>query len=297
MNARGERLADIENRLAMPIDSEERRELNRERDYLRYEFIGSGTELQAIETARRIQEFRATEFENRRVVPAEYQEGPFAGTLPEQESQDVRLVRAAYQGGQYVENKYDAESDYGKFVHDMFDEMVQNSNSWTVSAIQLGNTVLMSDAIGEVDAQLSKPLAYGLWAWQVRPGGEWDHKQQILDQTPGETTYTPMPGGRGNISHDVWSNIHYGYVGTHANFSARELRIGADVVDLAIHHTTDPGDDLAIRIGIELRQMYPPDQLRLEHIHRAIEEHRDELAATGKIGPHLYDGGDRPNLR
>ncbi|HEX6354176.1 hypothetical protein [Actinophytocola sp.] len=58
-NTRGERLADIEARLDRPVDSEERRELTRERDYLRYELTGLVTELRTIETAQQTQEFRA----------------------------------------------------------------------------------------------------------------------------------------------------------------------------------------------------------------------------------------------
>jgi hypothetical protein len=57
---------------------------------------------------------------------------------------------------------------------------------------------------------LGKPVAYALWAEKVRRGGDWDHKSDILERTAGDNTYTPLPGGKGNICYDLWSNIHYG---------------------------------------------------------------------------------------
>jgi hypothetical protein len=74
-------------------------------------------------------------------------------------------------------------------------------------------------------------------------------------------------------------------VGTEASLSPAELRGGADAADLAAHGQTDPGDDVAVRIGIELRQQYSPDQVRPEHVNQAIERHRAELEQTGMIGP------------
>lgn len=102
--------------------------------------------------------------------------------------------------------------------------------------------------------------------------------------TTGDNTFTPLPSG-GNIRYDAWSNIHYGYVGVEAGFTPGELRMCADAADLAVHWQTDPGDDVAVRMGIELRQQYSPDQLRPEHILQSIESHRTELEQTGMIGP------------
>lgn len=56
---RTNRLTEVLERLETPIDSEERRALTRERDYLRHEITGLATDMQVIETARRMREFRA----------------------------------------------------------------------------------------------------------------------------------------------------------------------------------------------------------------------------------------------
>lgn len=168
--------------------------------------------------------------------------------------------------------------EYGRIQQFMFDEMVRNSGSFAVDTIQVNNAIPLPP---------NKAAAYAAWAALVRPGGVWDHKSRILDQTAGDNLYTPLPGGNGNIRYDAWSNIHYGYVGTEAGFNQLELRKGADAADLIGRGTTDPGDDVAVRIGIELRQQYTPDQLRPEHVQQAIERHRGELESTGVIAPKL----------
>jgi hypothetical protein len=165
--------------------------------------------------------------------------------------------------------------EYGRIQQFIFDEMVRNSGS--VLGMQVNNAIPLP---------ANKALAYAEWVALVRPDGPWDHKGRILDQTEGTNLYTPMPGG-GNIRYDLWSNLHYGYVGREAGFTEVELRAGANAADLIGQDRTDPGDDVAVRIGTELRAQYAPDQLRPEHIQQAIERHRPELEQTGMIGPRL----------
>jgi hypothetical protein len=76
-------------------------------------------------------------------------------------------------------------------------------------------------------------------------------------------------------------------VGVEAGFSDFEPRKGADFADLVGRGETDPGDDVAVRIGIELRRRYSPDRLRPEHINEAIERYRPELEQHGVIEPVL----------
>ncbi|GAB1509876.1 WXG100-like domain-containing protein [Actinophytocola sp. KF-1] len=171
-----------------------------------------------------------------------------------------------------------APGEYDRIRDFMFDEMVRNSTSPTVAAMKMNNENPTGD-------EATKAAALTQWAWQVRPGGDWDHKNDILNRTAGWNTFTPLPGGDGNIRYDVWSNIHYGYVGREAGFTPGELRGGADLADYVTQDRPDPGDDVAVRIGMELRDQYPPGRLRPEHITQAIEQHRAELAQHGMIGP------------
>lgn len=75
-----------------------------------------------------------------------------------------------------------------------------------------------------------RQVAMLIWASKVRQGGDWDHKPKIAMQFP-----TTSPFGKrffhvhGNRQYyyDIWSNIHYGYVGMAAGFGRDALLDGA----------------------------------------------------------------------
>ena len=104
--------------------------------------------------------------------------------------------------------------------------MLNNYSSKQVGFIQ---TALKSS--------LTVPYAYAAWYELVQYGGKWDHKNAINDELPlGKQTpftgtradwfahtpkatgpYCPAPDGWYN--YDIWSNIHYGFIGLRAGFS------------------------------------------------------------------------------
>ncbi len=57
----------------------------------------------------------------------------------------------------------------------------------------------------------------------------------------------------------------------------------ADLISTLSEPRTSPADDVAVRVGIELRESYSPEELRPEHVPRAIEDNIDELKATGAV--------------
>ncbi len=111
--------------------------------------------------------------------------------------------------------------------------------------------------------------AMSVWGAQVRPGGPWDHKPiltQMLGLEKANDYYFPI---RGDTEHeyyyDIWSNIHYGYVGSAAGFDPDTLQWGAALGD-GIAGFNDLGDVLSVQIGIDLWNQYglrlTPEQLR-----------------------------------
>jgi len=96
--------------------------------------------------------------------------------------------------------------------------------------------------------------------------------------------FTPMPTGD-KVRYDIWSNIHYGYVGTDVGFSSDILDKGADLADLAGQDRTDPGDQIAVEIGIDLRRRYSPNQLSPSVIYDAVMGRYDDLRDAGIIRP------------
>jgi hypothetical protein len=129
-----------------------------------------------------------------------------------------------------------------------------------------------------VDMQLSyHSAALIAWAMKVRQNGEWDHKPKIAalfhPRSPGGLQHWHLYGST-LYFYDVWSNIHYGYVGRAAGFSASTLldgagleQMGSDLARLnrparsagvsGLRAWDDPHDRAAITIGMDLYRRRP----------------------------------------
>jgi hypothetical protein len=73
-------------------------------------------------------------------------------------------------------------------------------------------------------ALAKKAEAYALWAERVGQNRSWDHKPKIKANFGGDVRHKQ---GRHEYFYDIWSNIHYGYVGMAAGFSEQALLDGA----------------------------------------------------------------------
>lgn len=126
-----------------------------------------------------------------------------------------------------------------------------------------------------VEMQISyRTAALITWALKVRQNGDWDHKPRIA-----ASFHPRVAAGNqhwhlyGNVLYyyEVWSNLHYGYVGTAAGFSETVLldgagleQIGSDLTRLNIPAKSPsisglrawdaPADREAITIGIRLHR-------------------------------------------
>lgn len=188
-------------------------------------------------------------------------------------------------------------------------EMIRNARSRATSEIQRHNAMAGRDCHREylamphlqrffVGGQFlescqqmtvnGKMLALIQWAYQVRENGPWDHKPYIkknfrqADTSAGEQHWHHLNGWV--YYFDIWSNIHYGYVGRACGFSASELLDGAGLEQIGsnivagkhfFRHPSSPGvkglrrfdapsDRLSIDIGIKL---YPRDPTVAEVLH------------------------------
>lgn len=221
-------------------------------------------------------------------------------SLAEQEKAGKELGNLTKSGTALIGLPYDAwraDKEYDSLVNYIHKEMVDNSRSPELDQIKEKNQSL-----------LTTPRANKLWYDQVAADQPWDHKPKIrelygMSERPmysydgDRDSWSPMPVGPsdrppGMISYQVWSNIHYGYVGKEAGFSETWLKLGAnladvhsvgDAVTVAGFRPVDPGDEVAIGIGLELRREYSPEQLRPEHINAAIMRHYGDLVKYGKI--------------
>ncbi|MBT2786385.1 MULTISPECIES: polymorphic toxin type 44 domain-containing protein [unclassified Halomonas] len=137
----------------------------------------------------------------------------------------------------------------------------------------------------------ARRAALASWAWLTMPGGVWDHKQYFdprVDpergrqfETSGETTRRHHHKYQGyEYFYDIWSNIHYGYVGRYIGFSEDALLDGAGLAQFAsdvaefkmpenrsntngegFRRFDDDTDYLSVRLGISMFERFTPQQL------------------------------------
>lgn len=125
-----------------------------------------------------------------------------------------------------------------------------------------GNQEILNAKIRQEGA--AKAEAFARWFIQVRQGGPWDHKP-LLQKMYANMPMPPRPFGdlgkayhfpvRGDMFHeyyhDIWSNIHYGFVGARCGIDEATLQSGA-ASGLPGAGDNDAGDVLSVKIGIDL---------------------------------------------
>jgi hypothetical protein len=157
---------------------------------------------------------------------------------------------------------------------------------------------LSAEACVQAQATASQ-AALIAWALLVRTHGRWDHKDIIKKRFTrnGEDQVHHLyiaPGGGGkeyDVYYDVWSNIHYGYVGLACGFSTSVLLNGAGLEQIRTDFIgalkggslpsrkgtqagpqdfDDPRDSAAIRIGFDLYHSFPTHVTAEELLNRVV---------------------------
>lgn len=194
-------------------------------------------------------------------------------------------------------NECSAEKEYTKYFNDL-----KNKNIF-VQGIML-QSMTYADFY---QIELSKRLAgLSIWTDAVYEGHMWDHKPKIaaLFQTNGNSTpyYHKYKGYE--YFYDIWSNIHYGYVGRVCKFSADTLLDGAGAAQLIIdalkpgktvtdrsavngqgwRKYDDSTDNISVRIGIQLHQEFPnPKNITTQILMDRIEKSQLPIKKGSKI--------------
>jgi hypothetical protein len=111
----------------------------------------------------------------------------------------------------YDENSRDSQDDDVTHIRNLLD--FEQDRCWFIFCAPVGP----EEALGRTTAALTE------WAMLVCSNCEWDHKPLIRNLVgasleDNDTLYVNVPGTPYRLNHEIWSNIHYGYVGTHAGF-------------------------------------------------------------------------------
>jgi hypothetical protein len=124
-----------------------------------------------------------------------------------------------------------------------------------------------------------KTAAYTIWAERVGPGRPWDHKPILAERLRKQNIFRRgwQRYGDNDYFYDIWSNIHYGYVGVACGFSPDELLGGAGLAQAG----SDIGRDLA-------RRRFPRVQHHPENGNwaNALDDIPDHISI--KLGVALY---------
>lgn len=164
----------------------------------------------------------------------------------------------------------------------------------------------------EAAAAGQKAAAYGLWAERVAPGRPWDHKRLLRTKFPGQPHPHWHKYGDFDYFYDIWSNIHYGYVGVALGFGADELINGAGLAQamddfvngrpLKNHpqngtwpaSSDDVPDQISIRLGTDLYLEVKPHSLTLGILLERIVAVPEPWGEGGDIAkePHTAIGCD-----
>lgn len=181
----------------------------------------------------------------------------------------------------------------------MHAEMIKNANRNVVSRMrQMNRPWNWTDFLGfEQAAEVLE--AYYVWYEFVKTGGPWDHKKKIRD-TFGK--HACDFASRTLYQYDIWSNIHYGYIGLAAGFEEWDLKAGAGIAQIKVGLKNmpegywkrrweeigdadiaaaldDPLDQEAIKVGFYLWQAYGSN-LTLDQFIDAVRRHAEKMATT-----------------
>ncbi|POD81373.1 hypothetical protein BKM17_01775 [Pseudomonas syringae group genomosp. 3] len=151
-----------------------------------------------------------------------------------------------------------------------------------------------------------------IWAEKVGQNREWDHKPKILKEFNNDTRHKQ---GRYAYYYDIWSNIHYGYIGMAAGFSESVLLDGAGLEQIAsetlgkikrpfksdwpapsdgingLRAWDDAPDRISIGIGVSLHRRFPNGGIQADEIMKDVLQ--VSKSSWGK-GVELHSCFDKP---
>jgi hypothetical protein len=120
-----------------------------------------------------------------------------------------------------------------------------------------------------VTAAEMRAAAFALFYSVERTGGIWDHKETI---GPVWGQINRLGDSSDTYFYDIWSNIHFGYVGHAAAFSMNSLYIGSGIQNFLDHFRGDENADTgSAKEGFDLYR--PGRTVTIEDVLRVVARH------------------------
>ncbi len=203
-------------------------------------------------------------------------------------------TKKTQQIGQKCPHTVDGAIEVAKYI---VDEIKRNVKSDTAKSIQellvRWKSPQWYDAMGGSNPAKLYTSALGLWGLKVAPGMDWDHKPLIAEDSTlkslavkrrlrAEEKSSPQSTRHFHkyknydYYYDVWSNIHYGYLGMVVGFDEDTLLDGSDLQQLLNSNTqgADTSDDrTTMTLGIDLYKKFGKNaqNLTFEHVLNALD--------------------------
>ncbi|WP_156485704.1 polymorphic toxin type 44 domain-containing protein [Tsukamurella pseudospumae] len=184
-------------------------------------------------------------------------------------------------------------SSYEKVMQFMWNEIRTNRDSEAVKRLFALNT---SGKTGDGVRAFKEwfDLVHGpvnIAGAKIMDPGPWDHKPRIdklMGMAGRNNYYLRLPWTKSgdeydSVFYDIFSNVHYGYVGRMAGFSEETL-VGGGNVPVPGVGANDLGDDISTRIGAQLFDRYGPGMTEQQFqtgVYAAIQQL--QAAGTDKI--------------
>ncbi|MNF45709.1 hypothetical protein D3C84_268510 [compost metagenome] len=156
-----------------------------------------------------------------------------------------------------------------------------------IEAKQFAELPLLARMGGALDfnniALAKKAAAFAIWTGKVGQGMDWDHKEKIPTIFGGGVWHKQ---GKYDYFYDIWSNIHYGYVGRVGGFSESLLLDGAGLEQIG-SATYRKLEEIADNLPKdEQKKRWPYRSADIDGL-RAWDDIQDRLSIS--IGVKLYN--------
>jgi len=177
---------------------------------------------------------------------------------------------------QYIRGQLANEDRYRKLASKELAAAAEASKSWTGFLRVWGHMETHKAYVNQ--AMLCHGLAMKRFYDKVKEDSDWDHKGSLQKRFGTNTdAFIPFRGDVANeYFHDIWSNVHYGYVGRAAGLDERTLMYwGAEVSGWSFGDN-DEGDKISVQLGLDLWKAHGLN-LTKDQLVQAI------LAAKGKF--------------
>lgn len=175
-------------------------------------------------------------------------------------------------------------------------------NFTEVEKYMYGETMknLKSDEVKKINELMRPPKVWEIWkkndalmgqlefARMVQTNGPWDHKPQIQDLVgihKGDGLFFQQPGTDRQVYYDMWSNLHFGYIGKAAGLDETSLMAVPNIPTPATGGN-DVTDDMYVRAGIDMFNQYGPN-MTFEQFNQSVGQLIDQLVAAQQSGTQI----------